>query len=90
LAKKHAGRIHDGAVWTVLDDEKKKVRTVPSAITKTNHFIQPRRGALNNGIAAFFSGEHVYRERSRRLHPKTLLNGRLGGKLRSVLEGPNI
>jgi len=90
LAKKHAGRIHDGAVWKVLDDEKEEGPYCPVCYKKTNHFIQPRRGALNNGIAAFFSGEHVYRERSRRLHPKTLLNGRLGGKLRSVLEGPNI
>jgi len=50
--------VQSGRFWTM---KKKKVRTVPFCYKKTNHFIQPRRGALNNGIAAFFSGEHVYR-----------------------------
>jgi len=58
LAKKHAGRIHDGAVWKVLDDEKEEGPYCPVCYEKTNHFIQPSRGALNNGKVAFFCGEH--------------------------------
>ncbi len=47
--------VQSGRFWTT---KKKKVRTVPFCYEKTNHFIQPSRGALNNGMVAFFCGEH--------------------------------
>jgi hypothetical protein len=58
LAKKHADCVHDGAVWKVLDDEKEEGPYCLICHEKTNHFIQPSRGALNNGMVAFSCGKH--------------------------------
>ena len=41
-----------------MDDEKEEGPYCPVCYEKTNDFIQPSRGALNNGMAAFFFGEH--------------------------------
>ena len=59
LSKKQLGRIHDGAVWKVLDDGKEEGPYCPNCHETTGNFIQPQRAALNKGSVCFFCTEHT-------------------------------
>jgi hypothetical protein len=58
LSKKKQGRVHDNAAWKVLDDNSEGGPYCPNCYEKTGNFIQPTRGALNDGFVAFFCREH--------------------------------
>ena len=59
LTKKRQGRIHDNAAWKVLDDNSEEGPYCPNCYERTGHFIQPSRGALNDGSVSFFCKEHT-------------------------------
>jgi hypothetical protein len=58
ISKKQQGRVHDNAVWKVLDDDREEGPYCPNCYERTGNFIQPHRGALNDGLVSFFCGEH--------------------------------
>jgi hypothetical protein len=58
LSKKQQGRIHDKAAWKVLDDNSEEGPYCANCYEKTGNFIQPTRGALNDGSVSFFCTDH--------------------------------
>jgi hypothetical protein len=58
LSKRQQGRVHDSAVWKVLANDTEEGPYCPNCYEKTAKFIQPHRGALNNGLVSFICTEH--------------------------------
>jgi hypothetical protein len=61
LLKKQQGRVHDNAVWKILDDGAEEGPYCPNCYEKTGNFIQPHRAALNDGLVSFVCTDHGQR-----------------------------
>lgn len=58
LSKRQQARVHDNAVWRILGDGTEEGPYCPNCHEKTGNFIQPHRGALNEGLVSFICAEH--------------------------------
>jgi hypothetical protein len=53
IAKKQRGTVHDHAAWKILEDGSEQGPYCPNCYEKNGTFIQPQRGALNDGTVYF-------------------------------------
>jgi|ERR1700733_6343253 len=58
LSKRRQGHVHDNAVWKVLNEGAEEGPYCPNCFEKTGNFIQPHRGAVNDGLVSFFCTDH--------------------------------